>query len=216
MAKARMDLTAFVGKLLAERGRAAGMDPGALPGADGNRGRRPDRGQAPRAHGRARGLSQREPNAHVGYADGHDRAGDPEGDALHLRSVVTPAAPAGRARLRRRAGSVRARRLDAKGRCPGQGSWRGRDLNVGGLADLRGTRHGGVGVSDAPVDGATSVSLGGCDVPQGPRGRPGYQPRHGAGCISCGIYWPRCRTGCGRRSRPSSARSLRSRTTPRR
>ena len=122
----------------------------------------------------------------------------------------------GRARLRRRAGSVRARRLDAKGRCPGQGSGRGRDLNVGGLADLRGTRHGGGGVSDAPVDGGTSVSLGGCDVPQGPRGRPGYQPRHGAGCISCGIYWPRCRTGCGRRSRPSSARSLRSRTTPRR
>ena len=34
---------------------------------------------------------------------------------------------------------------------------------------------------DAPVDGGASVSLGGCDVPQGPRGRAGSQSGHGGG-----------------------------------
>src|SRR4051794_5923365 len=55
-------------------GCAAGGHPGALPSADGDGGRRPDRCGAARAHGRADGLSEWEPDPDVGHADGDDRA----------------------------------------------------------------------------------------------------------------------------------------------
>ena len=83
MAKPRMDLSAFVGKLLEEqdgdvlregiRVLSQALMETEVAG--------PDRRGAPRAQRRPDGVSQREPDADVGHADGHDRAGDPEGAA---------------------------------------------------------------------------------------------------------------------------------------
>ena len=122
MAKPRMDLPAFVGKLLEEQdGDVLREGIRVLSQAlMETRGRRPDRRRAARAHRRADGVSQWEPDADLGHADGHDRAGDPEGPAGDLLSVAAAAAPARRAcAAGRRAGGVRARRLDAQGRRPG-------------------------------------------------------------------------------------------------
>ena len=119
MAKPRMDLSAFVGKLLEEQDgdvlregirvlsqALMETEVAGLIGAERHeRTRRADR------------VSQRQPDADVGHADGHDRAGDPEGAAGDVFPVAAAAAPARRARAaRRRPGSVRARRLDAEGR----------------------------------------------------------------------------------------------------
>ena len=88
MAKPRMDLSAFVGKLLEEQDGDVLREghSGALAGADGNGGRRADRRGPSRAHARADGASQRLPDADVGHAGRHDRAGDSEGPARHVLS----------------------------------------------------------------------------------------------------------------------------------
>lgn len=78
MAKPRMDLSAFVGKLLEEqdgdvlREGIRVLSPALMETeVAGLIGRR-----AARAHGRADGVSQRESNADVGHPHGHHRAGD--------------------------------------------------------------------------------------------------------------------------------------------
>ncbi len=88
MAKPRMDLTAFVGKLLEEqdgdvlregiRVLSQALMETEVAG--------PDRRRAARAQRRADGLPQRESDADVGHADGHDRAGDSEGPTGHVLS----------------------------------------------------------------------------------------------------------------------------------
>src|SRR5215207_7791643 len=100
MAKPRMDLSAFVGKLLEEQDgdvlregirvlSQALMDTevAGLIGADRHE-RTPERSGAP----------QRLPDAHVGYARRHDRAGHPEGAARNVFPLVAAAAPTRRTR----------------------------------------------------------------------------------------------------------------------
>ena len=55
----------------------------------------------------------------------------------------------------------------------------GRDVEVRGVAHLRRARHRRGGVSDAAADRRTSVSVGRCDVPQGPGRWPRHQPGDG-------------------------------------
>ena len=96
MAKPRMDLSAFVGKLLEEQDgdvlregirvlsqALMETEVAGLIGAERHeRTRRADR------------VPQREPDADVGHADGHDRAGDPEGPA-RARTFRRCCSPAG-------------------------------------------------------------------------------------------------------------------------
>ena len=119
MAKPRMDLSAFVGKLLEEQDgdvlregirvlsqALMETEVAGLIGAE-----RHER------TGERTAYRNGEPDADLGHADGHDRAGDPEGAAGDVLPVAAAAAPARRARAAgRRAGGVRARRLDAEGR----------------------------------------------------------------------------------------------------
>lgn len=96
MAKSRMDLNAFVGKLLEEQDgdvlregirvlsqALMETEVAGLIGAE-----RHER------TGERTAVSQRQPDAHLGHADGHDRTRDPEGHAGDLLPVVAAAAPA--------------------------------------------------------------------------------------------------------------------------
>ena len=119
MAKPRMDLSAFVGKLLEEQDgdvlregirvlsqALMETEVAGLIGAE-----RHER------TGRADRVSQWQPVADVGYAHGHDRAGDSEDPAGDVFPLVAAAPPARRARAARRgAGGVCAWRLDPQGR----------------------------------------------------------------------------------------------------
>jgi hypothetical protein len=84
MAKPRMDLSAFVGKLLEEQdGDVLREGIRVLSQAlmrDG--GRRPHRSPSATSAGGPHRVSQRDPDADVGHADGHDRTRDPQGEAV--------------------------------------------------------------------------------------------------------------------------------------
>ena len=119
MTKPRMDLSAFVGKLLEEQDgdvlregirvlsqALMETEVAGLIGADRHE-RTPER----------TGHRKWVPDADVGYAGGDDRAGDPEGPTGHVLSFAPPAPPAGGARAPRGgAGSLRAWGFDAESR----------------------------------------------------------------------------------------------------
>ena len=71
-------------------GCPSGRNSGALPSADGDLGRRPDRRGPARAHARAVGPSERLPNADLGYPGRHDRARHSEGAAWNFPSLLQP------------------------------------------------------------------------------------------------------------------------------
>ena len=143
MAKPRMDLSAFVGKLLEEQDgdvlregirvlsqALMETEVAGLIGADRHeRTRRADR------------PPQRLSDADVGYAGRARSSWRFQGAARDVLPVVAAAAPARRARAAGgRAGSVRAWRLDAESRRPDEGARARRRVEVGGLADLRRAR----------------------------------------------------------------------------
>jgi len=134
-----MELSAFVGKLLEEQDGDAlregirvlsqALMEAEVPASIG----------AERHERTGDRTAYRLAHADVGHPRRHDRAGDSEGYARELFSLAAPTAPAGGARVaRRRARSIRARRVDAEGRRVDEGArarWR---LEVGSLAHLRG------------------------------------------------------------------------------
>ena len=181
MAKPRMDLSAFVGKLLEEQDgdvlregirvlsqalmetEVAGLDRRGAPRAHAASGRR-----TATATGCGRGTRGW---ARSSWRFRRSRPGT-------YFPVAAAAAPARRARAAGgRAGSVRARRLDAEGRRADEGAWA---WTASRSRRSRGSAASSIplvdGVPHAAADGRVSVPVGRCDVPQGARRRPRDQP----------------------------------------
>src|SRR3954468_13359018 len=121
MAKPRMDLSAFVGKLLEEqngdvlsegiRVLSQALMETEVAGLMERHERTGDR----------TAVSEWRPDADLGHAHGHDRTGDPEGAARDVFTLVAADPPARGARVaRRHPGSIRVRRLHPEGRRSGE------------------------------------------------------------------------------------------------
>ena len=139
MAKPRMDLTAFVGKLLEEQDGdvLGGRDSRAVAGVDGERSRRLDRRRASRAHRRAHGVSHGTRTRMWDTRLARSRIGHPQGAAGDVFPVAPAAAPACRACIARGGPrSVCAWRLDVEGRRPREGARSRRNFQVRGVSHL--------------------------------------------------------------------------------